>query len=152
MYCVPDGCRFRLSDIDLIPRRRGPTSESQIFISSLRRKSGESIAACERWPRSAKRRGGDRPCPLLARSGIRCLRVIRPLWNRKRTSVSAASMSQNDPKRKSFTCSTGAPFVFAYRRVKTPNKNPNPKAIASRGGLRLNRVVRLSRGSLDFRG
>mgnify|MGYP003694712763 CR=1 FL=1 len=27
--CVPDGCRFRLSDIDLIPRRRGSTSESQ---------------------------------------------------------------------------------------------------------------------------
>jgi len=47
-------------------------------------------------------------------------------------------MSATDPKRKSLKYSTGAPFVFAYRRVKTPNKNPNLKAIAkAEVGLRL---------------
>ncbi len=50
----------------------------------------------------------------------------------------AGLMTATDPKRKSLKYSTGAPFVFAYRRVKTPNKNPNLKAIAkAEVGLRL---------------
>ena len=37
----------------------------------------------------------------MAHSGISRLRVIRPLYGTKRTSASAAPMSQNDPERTS---------------------------------------------------